>query len=74
METHVSTNPNTVTSCIKYVQYLSRSLLIEMALIFVRKMFIFTQVQLSGPISPSVCATNFTLALLYTGAVAKLAH
>ena len=31
---------------------------------FVRKMLIFTQVQLSAPNSPSECATNFALALL----------
>jgi len=45
-----------------------------MAPIFVRKMFIFTQVQLSALISPSECATNFALALLRTAAVAELAY
>jgi len=44
-----------------------------MAPIFVRKMLIFTQVQLSAPISPE-CATNFALALLRTAAVAELAY
>jgi len=37
-------------------------------------MFIFTQVQLSGSISPSKCATNFVLASLCTAAVAELAY
>ena len=45
----------------------------EMAPIFVRTMFIFTQVQLSALISPSECATKFALALLRTAAVAELA-
>ena len=47
-----------------------------MAPIFARKMFIFTQVQLSGPISLSEQATNFALALilLHTAAVAELAY
>ena len=41
-----------------------------MAPIFVRKMLIFTQVQLSALISPSECAAlNFALALLCTAAV-----
>jgi len=45
-----------------------------MAPIFVRKMLIFTQFQLSTPISPSECATTFALALLRTAAVAELAY
>ena len=45
-----------------------------MAPVFVRKMVIFTQVQLSAPISPSECATNFALAFLRTAAVAELAY
>jgi len=54
--------------------YRLESWLIEMAPIVVRKMFIFTQAQLSAPISPSECATNFALALLCTTAVDELAH
>jgi len=45
-----------------------------MAPIFVRKVFTFTQVQLSAPISPSEWATNFALASLRTAAVAELAY
>ena len=43
-----------------------------MASIFVTKMFIFSQVQLSGPISPSECATNFALESFCIAAVAEL--
>ena len=46
----------------------------KMAPIFVVKMLIFAQVQLSALRSPSECATNCALALLRTAAVAELEY
>jgi len=46
----------------------------EMAPVFVRKLYIFTLLQLSGHISPPEYATSFTRAWLRTAAADELAY